>query len=522
MSCYIIPIGGTGERVARALLHLAASGALDEANIGEIRLMGIDPDGNSAAGDALKTLRTHYSNLCHAGAFHTEFRLTPGVNEVMLSAVSTPTSSFASLSPVSEEGKDLRAFLYGKDERTLTLEEGFYGHSSIGSYFMAQSLLDKTGNFVPVWKNFFSGIRANDQIILICSMFGGTGAAGAPAIARILRDYRGVGPVTSNATITGIFLEPYFDPQVPNADGGNARVNSAAFPVKSKISLEYYEQEKLDKEIFDNLYILGENAEPMVVAKKEGGADQRNKANIIEFYAAVAAVDAIYRKRKHNPQTPGRVYLMRRGTPNSKKAANVFQHDALWQEKDGQAKPLYYYMARFLAFSVLYSKIFFPMINLKSLRSLASFTDKYDLLEEAGNDYVPNEACKELYKYCLDFMLWFREVSIDIGTPDLTRGFEPGDLQNGRPSPYVTWLSNPNSTLYSGKPSGDTLDKIINLSAFPDMVALQDGASLPPSSEIYKCICPDYREQRAYRRGKIEMRTLRNLIDDVLDQILPL
>lgn len=521
MSCYIIPIGGTGERVARALLHLAASGALDKADTGDIHLMGIDPDGNSAARDALKTLRTHYSNLCQAGAFDTEFRLTPGVNEVMLSAVSTPTSSFETLAPVSEKGKDLRAFLYGKDERILTLEEGFYGHPSIGSYFMAQSLLDETGKFVPVWKNFFSGIRANDQIILICSMFGGTGAAGAPAIARILRNYEGAGAVTSNATITGIFLEPYFDPQAPNGDGENARVNSAAFPVKSKISLEYYEQEKLD-EVFDNLYILGENAEPMVVAKKEGGADQRNKANIIEFYAAVAAVDAMYRKREHDPQTPGRVYLMRRGMPGSNERANVFQHDALWQERGGQAEPLYYYMARFLAFSVLYSKIFFPMINLKSLRRTASFIDKYDLLKETGNDYVPSTACKELYHYCLDFMLWFREVSIDIGTPDLTRGFEPDDLKNGRPSPYVPWLSSPNSTLYSGKPAGDTPDKIINLSAFPNIVALQDGASLPPSSEIYSCICPDYKEHHAYKNGKIEKRTLRNLIDDVLVQILPL
>ena len=86
--------------------------------------------------------------------------------------------------------------LYTKKERTTLLNEGFRGHPSIGAAVIAKKINLSDGNYTiegEVWswlknrvnEDVKTGLTA--RIFLVGSIFGGTGAAGLPTVAKLLR-----------------------------------------------------------------------------------------------------------------------------------------------------------------------------------------------------------------------------------------------------------------------------------------------------------------------------------------------
>jgi hypothetical protein len=97
-----------------------------------------------------------------------------------------------------------------------------------------------------VWKDLLTALQSaghgvDVRVFLVASIFGGTGAAAFPTVARLLRaeiEQRGLG---DQVKLGGALLLPYFSfPPPPEGDGPAIRPNSAAFMMQARGALEYY------------------------------------------------------------------------------------------------------------------------------------------------------------------------------------------------------------------------------------------------------------------------------------------
>lgn len=110
------------------------------------------------------------------------------------------------------------------------------------------------------WKSLLPQINADKdaKIFLFASVFGGTGAAGFPTIAKLLKevlhkDNEG----NCVARIGGALVLPYF--QFPPAGDENAREMQAKveeFMLNTKSALEYYDKNDILGPVFTSIYMV--------------------------------------------------------------------------------------------------------------------------------------------------------------------------------------------------------------------------------------------------------------------------
>ena len=219
MGCHLIGIGGTGAKTIEALTLLCAAGRGPQA----LSVIFLDPDtanGNiersREAFEAYRSCRTPDNGATwgDAGLLSTALSggevVTPFENDV------APTLSgwlkYDALQQQRPEMADLIDVLYTEEEKETPLEKGFRGHPSIGSAVMAgQVTFQQTIQFqqlqAAVEQDVGNGETAT--IVLVGSIFGGTGAAGFPTVARMLReefaDHAG-----GMVQLGGVLVLPYF------------------------------------------------------------------------------------------------------------------------------------------------------------------------------------------------------------------------------------------------------------------------------------------------------------------------
>ena len=163
------------------------------------------------------------------------------------------------------------------------MQVGFKGNPNIGSVVL------NTFKDSPVFQAFANAFNQDDRIIIIGSIFGGTGAAGLPLLIKNLRDADASLPkhqLLRDAPIAAISVLPYFDVQ---GDDG-VSIDSNTFVSKTKAALTYYAENICKNNSLNALYYLGD-----VVSNTQKGADgaaaQQNKAHFIELAAAMAIVN---------------------------------------------------------------------------------------------------------------------------------------------------------------------------------------------------------------------------------------
>jgi hypothetical protein len=296
MSYYVIGIGGTGAKCIEALAHLCAAGLMPD---GELYSVFVDPDrANGSLERAEITLRQYVNckqlNLGATDIFKTRlFIAEPDVWSPFEDESQPRLDNFFrynNLKSAQKEIADLFDVLYSTDEKTTGLEEGFRGHPSIGAAVMATTL--KLGGNEP-WKTFRDKIaqdikaKAGAKIILVGSIFGGTGASGIPTIARLIREeLKGIGQ--QKAQLGSVLVLPYFSfPAVP---GDMLKANSDNFLLNTQAALQYYSQQDYMK-TYDAVYLLGDHNLSPVNDESIGGRTQRNEPHFMELYAALACVD---------------------------------------------------------------------------------------------------------------------------------------------------------------------------------------------------------------------------------------
>lgn len=296
MSYYFISIGGTGAKVMESLTHLCIAGLLPGTE--RLFIAAIDPDvGNGN----LERTATALNNFAVFQNFAVGFDTPLFKNKISIVRPFpwNPTGHDKTLddliefhhhsgTPVSK----LYEVLYTRKERDTTLNEGFRGHPSIGAAVLAKKFDDGAKLTAQIEKTISEGEAV--KIFLAGSVFGGTGAAGLPTVARLLKD--NLADYADRISIGGVLILPYFS-FTPTEQFDELFARSENFLPNTKAALKYYSERE---NLFDATYFIGDSVLTPVSAFSVGSANQRNEAHIIEFYAALAAADFFVRPIKAN------------------------------------------------------------------------------------------------------------------------------------------------------------------------------------------------------------------------------
>lgn len=311
MGYYFIGIGGSGAKVMESLTHLCAAGMLPNREKEEkLYVMSVDPDvGNGN----LKRSSAALNNLVEfqAVAVGSNTPLLKTEVEIARPFPWSPTEHDKKLDDImayqSYKGTpigDLYETLFTRAERDTFLNEGFRGRPSIGAAVLAKkaALFSTKGwedHADAPWDKFARLVKQDAKsgqiarIFLAGSVFGGTGAAGMPTIARLLSREFASYISEKKVLIGGALILPYFSfvPSQTEASDGQIYASSENFLTNTKAALKYYFKESQDHSVYDTMYFIGDNVLSPVRKFSVGAASQKNDAHIVDFYGAIAAVD---------------------------------------------------------------------------------------------------------------------------------------------------------------------------------------------------------------------------------------
>lgn len=291
---YIFGIGGTGSRVLKSLVMLAATGVKIDADA--IVPIVIDPDfANADLTRTIELIKT-YSAIRKELSFNDKTANTffsmpfeQIVNDNRLSLQDTKNKKFREFieySTLSCENKALASILFSENNLESDMEVGFKGNPNIGSVVLNQ--FTDSQDFI----DFAAAFKPGDRIFIISSIFGGTGASGFPLLLKNLRGLSADMPnyaSIQNAPIGAITVLPYFDVKPEDMSA----IDSSTFIGKTKAALQYYEKNVNGNMSSVNVlyYVADDRADQY--DNNEGGTEQRNNAHIVELISALSVIDFV-------------------------------------------------------------------------------------------------------------------------------------------------------------------------------------------------------------------------------------
>lgn len=310
VNTFVFGIGGTGARIVRSLTMLLASGAkLDNTN--KIIPIIIDVDAKNAdTSRTLKALSTYkfirekgYGNGedINDGFFNANLNTLSSLmpetvardkldDSFQLQFDNLETTFLKYIDPNEELVNDVTMdFLeslydntppdhpnYSHTELNLRLDLGFKGNPNIGCVVFNNLANTKEFQFV------LKSIGEQDRIFIVSSIFGGTGSSGFPQLVRLLQ---AEDKLRSNI-FGALTIMPYFNV----TDNKNSAINSDRFNSKTEAALTYYSRYLKGKincfyQLWDKPLKQYEN--------KEGGAEQKNNAHLVEMLGATSIIDFV-------------------------------------------------------------------------------------------------------------------------------------------------------------------------------------------------------------------------------------
>lgn len=324
---FIFAIGGTGARVLRSLTMLMAAGFKDLSGNpfnGTICPIIIDYDEHNGDKDRAIECMKRYSAVHdlvtegkNAGldAKLTEGKVpffSPNIEKILPNwswkfdfehdqkLKFRDYISFDNIGNYSIETQNLIECLYYTDntsvftELDLNMTQGFQGNPNIGSVVFDD--LKKR----PEFTKFSDSFKDGDRIVVIGSIFGGTGSSGIPKIVAAIRNHNNTN--IKSAEISVVLVLPYFAVKTPQQ--GEISIKSNIFNSKTKAALNYYESSGTNGEI-NNIYYVGDKV-PTMVEPHIGDKEQKNNAHIVEMISAMSVLHVM--TNKPNPHKGGTKY----------------------------------------------------------------------------------------------------------------------------------------------------------------------------------------------------------------------
>lgn len=319
----LIGIGGTGAKIVESALMTCVAGLPLKA--GDLRVGLVDQDaGNGNVQRTAALLRLVEAVQREWTASDGEHRWTPrrasepGVRpEDRCSLAATSVRGMETLlwHPHPERGKTLAkvfgvdALLDGEDvrlrllmdalyapdatEQHMELSEGYRGRPHIGAAAILSRPVESSP-FLTELRDALSRAKGGEdvRVFLAGSVFGGTGAAGFPTIARMLRELARASGAGGTVRIGGALMLPYFSFDPP-ADGSANVARSEDLLRQSQAALKYYDElfraHGADA-VFDELYLTGWDPAIRLGYHSPGSKSQANPALLPELFAALGAM----------------------------------------------------------------------------------------------------------------------------------------------------------------------------------------------------------------------------------------
>jgi hypothetical protein len=294
---FLFATGGTGTRVLKSLTMILASGV--KTNCEEIVPMIIDTDVNNGDLEKFRRIISNYQqihNTLYKGAsaeeadgyfFRTKISKPKELNISGLHYKSLQDMIGYETMPANglRSSKGLADLLFSKHNKTMNLEKGFLGNPNVGSIVL-KDVVESEG-----FKEFTQEFREGDRILIVNSIFGGTGAAAYPLLMNLFRfgkDQLNNSAYFKDAVIGGVTILPYFEVDQDAFKAGDSAIDSNTFVTKTKAALSYYDKHL--SQLIDAQFYIGDTRKSNY-ANVDGGTKQENPANFIEFGAALAAIE---------------------------------------------------------------------------------------------------------------------------------------------------------------------------------------------------------------------------------------
>ena len=191
MKRYVLLVGGTGARLADALLVAASAGVFPAERV-NVLLADTDRRGVCSAGLVSAKMadyaRVHQAMQKAEGPFRTELAFSSWPK-----ALPGDASTLSQFTAGSEVDELLCQALFDKDAATLDLHEGFHGRRMLGEVTFAGLLHEAEQDHEDVLScmvdDMATAVREGEEVrvVLAGSVCGGTGAAGIAALSRYIR-----------------------------------------------------------------------------------------------------------------------------------------------------------------------------------------------------------------------------------------------------------------------------------------------------------------------------------------------
>lgn len=412
MSYHVISIGGSGSKSVEALTHLCAAGLMPD---GDLNVLFVDPDLSNGSLQRAQVTLQHYleckkNNLGKTDLFKTPITIAkPDVWTPFEKNINPTLENFfhySILKTQNEAAAHLFDILYSPDEKSVMLDEGFLGHPSIGAAVMAKNI---TLSESEPWKTFRKKVEleaksGGSKIILMGSVFGGTGAAGIPTIARLIhKEFEKY----ENLKIGGVLLLPYFSfisAEKKLKDGKIFKLSPENFILNTQAALKYYHnQNYLD--YFDFVYLMGEHTLLPVKNTSAGGNTQSNDPHFIELYASLAAVDFFrsIEAKAADEQLKERKYAM-----IARQELKRLSWNGLPDDNSGNT--VKEKLGRLTRFAFAYLNVYYPMLEDIKKNGLSYRAPWYVQFFERRKISIEDDKVQErldnMKAYCETFLKW--------------------------------------------------------------------------------------------------------------------
>ena len=273
MKVILLFLGGSGAKCAEAFLHAGILSGAAGAQDSNVTIQIMDTDTSTPTQSKLAILPGGYSRLRAAvgdgsGSYGTEIhhRDTLGPHDGVAADQSSHLAALLGCQTRPEN--DILRLLLTEDMYGKGLRTGLYGWPNLGQAVWDHWLAQK--GFPPKGE-IEQALAQNEtvRVVLVGSVFGGTGASGIPAMGKYLKKTFGKKP---GFELHGLALTPYF---APPSGGPKAIIKAEDNPLRARHVLTVLSDADCG---FDSLHFLGLPNPIALTAYKEDRQDNPTSA----------------------------------------------------------------------------------------------------------------------------------------------------------------------------------------------------------------------------------------------------
>ena len=414
MNQFVVFMGGTGARIMKAFAYVLSAGVLDSNE--KISILSMDSDKSNETGEnsanqimqeyTVRQERAQNESIRkRTRAFKTPVSLRRWeVQPTFLKNKGNAT--LLQLADGNPEAQGLMNLFYSDTEQEIVPETyGFVAHPNVGAALIYAAQLDSNDEQKEYGKfrreiATASGVGFT-KVILVGSLFGGTGAASFPTMASDIRNYVAQNGKAENLQIGAVMMTPYFKiaPQEDMQENSTTRIDSEQFPAAAKRALGYYANQ--GGAGMDTIYLLGAPVLNVVKEKEAGGAQQKNPSMYPELEAAFAICHFLQSNSNVTNNKVWYKYIEREATENNNISKMVLKWDDLSVGMNGARS-----LASMTYFCLLYLYHLYPDYqgHVKQGGGFRAFMYCVDpvVQKEPGMSGI----LEELKKYCISYLEW--------------------------------------------------------------------------------------------------------------------